>query len=173
MPIELQIVSLISGLVGTILGVISFVRTKRTQDYDYSPRIQIENENFGLGSPTKIFVDYTSDITNRGLKPLQLERVWMKFGSSLESKSGRIELSREQILAPGELCHVDFERKGEDLIKLLSEGNSVDCVFSLEVEYRNLLGRVETISRNLGGYLNTGGDLGFRFFTKGATLRNR
>jgi len=62
--------------------------TKRFQDYDYSTRLQILDEQLMCGSPSLKDIpalSYQAKIENCGLKPIKIDRLYLDYGDKIDS----------------------------------------------------------------------------------------
>src|SRR2546422_8090953 len=77
----ISIVSLVVSLISTAIAVLSFRRTRHVQEYDYSARVQIDNEKIITGGPGKgDAFTYSADLVNVGVKPVEIDRVYADYG---------------------------------------------------------------------------------------------
>src|SRR2546426_12744514 len=77
----ISIVSLVVSLISTAIAVLSFRRTRHAQEYDYSARVQIDNEKIITGGPGKgDAFTYSADLVNVGVKPVEIDRVYVDYG---------------------------------------------------------------------------------------------
>src|SRR3989442_16000049 len=106
----ISIVSLVVSLISTAIAVLSFRRTRHAQEYDYSARVQIDNEKIITGGPGKgDAFTYSADLVNVGVKPVEIDRVYVDYGGGTRDKLWHFFFLRG--------CHIS--PKGKRQVKFL------------------------------------------------------
>lgn len=153
MQTYLSLGALLISIVSLLVSFAANKRTKKTQEYDYGVRLQIENEKCEFGSPSLPHFRYWASIRNKGLKPVEIAWIWMQYGeSSANSTTRRFKLESGFTLSPGEERSVHFARDKAAMSEMLKEVGGSECVFSLLVEFRSFEGEPKMVTRRLGGY---------------------
>jgi hypothetical protein len=80
----LPIPALLISLISIVLAYVSFKRTKIFQEYEYAPRLQLNEELPEFSSQSLVHrpaIRYTAEIENRGSKPVEIESIYLDYGN--------------------------------------------------------------------------------------------
>lgn len=142
------------SIVALSISILSFVRSSRYQSYDYSERLQILNECISQSSPsfTNAF-SYSAKIENRGLKPVEIDNVWIDYGSQDEIKKRlKHNITGRFYLSPSQAKEITFQLDRKDMKETMERFNINKCIFFLRVEYKTVYGKITCAVRLIGGY---------------------
>ena len=85
----LPVLSLLISVASITLAFVSFKRTKVFQEHEYAPRLQLINEEMVCASPTLTnhpAVTYSAEVENKGLKPVQIDSIWLDYGAAVDAQ---------------------------------------------------------------------------------------
>ena len=135
------------------LKIRSYFRTKKFQDYDYSPRLQILDEELTYGSPSlkDIPLSYQAKIENRGLKPIKIDRLCIDYGDKIDSnKRMSRHIDGELYLSPEKKHEFGIEISWVDVEQMKRCFNIDQCFFFFKVVYHTPDGSIQENIRSLG-----------------------
>jgi hypothetical protein len=118
----LPIPALLISLISIVLAYVSFKRTKIFQEYEYAPRLQLNEELPEFSSQSLVHrpaIRYTAEIENRGSKPVEIESIYLDYGHRDDSsKRMRYSVAGEMYLSPGQKYDLEVERSWEDIAEV-------------------------------------------------------
>ena len=155
-----EIVSLLGMLVAGVslwLSYRTYVRTGRYERFQHATRLQVSDEKTHQYSPevrlkTGKGWDYISEITNVGMQPVEIRRVFIDYGSRYDPKKRVRHVVKERFyLRPGEGRKIEFSLPSSDVENTMLKFDG-QCMFFLRVAYRTPMGQIAEVPRFLGGY---------------------
>jgi hypothetical protein len=151
---HLSIISLVISIISTIIAILSFRRAKRYQDFDYSPRLQIEDEKGSLSSPSfSTAFSYSAKVKNAGLKPIKIDNISVDYGSRDDPKKRiRHHIEGQFYLSPGEFREIQFKLSRDDMESTMQKLEIHQCMFFLHFVYCTATEKKIETGRWLGGY---------------------
>ena len=170
MNTTLPIIAIIISLISLGVAIYALRRNIKIQNVDFGPYLQFEGECIKFGSPKRPNFKYYTEIANKGLKPISVANVWMRYGDPRNQSSQRHSILNSFALSPGEKRVVEFNCNQDELMKILKQLYLSECVFTLEVEYKDLSKQVRNETRELGGYSYMNGEIGVGFHCQGEML---
>ena len=158
------------SLISVTIAILSFVKTRRIQRFDYAPRIQLSEESVLVGDVDREEgLVYQVNLENPGSKPLHIDSVCIDYGNQNNPPDRlKLHLEGEIYLSAGEMRSVSKRLSGEDIKSVMHRFNIDTCCFYLRVRVKNTEGRIIERSRVLAG-LSQGGGVTF-FVPRGDIL---
>ncbi|HEY0072139.1 MAG TPA: hypothetical protein VGE04_19425 [Chloroflexia bacterium] len=146
--------SLVISMLALLLSVFSLYRTWRYEEFEYAPRIQISDEEIGLGSLSlPDAFSYKAKITNKGTKPAYIDRVYVSYGSREDLKKRfHFVITGKQHLSPGESVDVDFHLSTIDMEEAMRKLGIDECMFFIRVLHRTAKGKIIEEGHGLAGF---------------------
>jgi hypothetical protein len=151
LPIPAFLISLLS--IG--LAYASYKRTKVFQEYEYAPRLQLNEEEMVLSDRelNRPAIRYSAEIENSGSKPVEIESIHLDYGAGDNSEQRmRYVVMGEMYLSPGQKHDLEVERSWEDVEEMKERYNINQAMFFLRVSFYRPNGNLEESVRSLGGY---------------------
>jgi len=152
----LPIPALLVSLVSIGLAYISFRRTKIFQEYEYAPRLQLNEEGTELSSQSLVntpAIRYTAEIENRGSKPVQIKSIYLDYGARDDAeKRMKYSVAGEMYLNTGQKYELEVERSWTDIAEMKERFSINQAMFFLRVSFYRPNGNLEESIRSLGGY---------------------
>lgn len=148
--IVISSVALLLSLVSTLIGVASFRRSRRVQEFDYATRLQIEQEEVRAGGrrPEDAF-SYSAQLLNSGQKPVKIDCVYIDYGGNTLETSMHFLVKGDCHLSPTSKLPIEFLLSQADYRAALAKFDLGECLFRLRVRYRNMTGGVVETQRML------------------------
>ncbi|NOQ32636.1 MAG: hypothetical protein GQ567_00335 [Methanosarcinales archaeon] len=150
----IAIASITISLIALIIAIASYSRTKKFQDYEYSPRIQILDEHITCGSPSLKDIpalSYRGEIENRGLKSVKVDSLYLDYGDKVDSnKRMRRHIDGELYLSPCQRHEFNIEISWADVEQMKKHFNINQCFFFFRVVYHTPDGSIQENTRPLG-----------------------
>ena len=139
----ISIVSLVVSLISTAIAVLSFRRTRHAQEYDYSARVQIDNEKIITGGPGKgDAFTYSADLVNVGVKPVEIDRVYVDYGGETLDTSWHFHVEGACHIPPSGKRQIKFRLSEEDYQAAMAKFELKECLLRLRVRYLSVSGGV-------------------------------
>lgn len=155
----IAIASITISLIALIIAIASYSRTKKFQDYEYSPRIQILDEHIACGSPSLKDIpalSYRAEIENRGSKSIKIDSLYLDYGDEVDSnKRMRRHICGEMYLNSGQRHEFDIEILWADVDQIKNQFNINQCFFFFRFAYHAPSGSIQENTRPLGGERTT------------------
>jgi hypothetical protein len=153
LPVPAFIVSLVS----IWIAYKSFQRTKVFQEYEYAPRLQLnEEEGVAFASQTLVHlpaIRYKADIENRGSKPVEIASIYLDYGARDDpDKRMKYSVAGKMYLSAGQKYEIDVQRSWNDIADMKERFNIDQAMFFLRVSFYRPNGNLEESVRSLGGY---------------------
>ena len=137
-----------------IIKIASYFRKKIFQDYDYSARLQILDEQLTGGSPSLKDIpalSYQAKIENRGSKPIKIDGLYLDYGDKVDSnKRMKRHIDGELYLSPGQMHEFGIEISWADVEQMKKRFNINHCFFFFRVAYHAPDGSIQENIRSLG-----------------------
>lgn len=150
----IAIASFIILVIISIVTIVNYFRTKRFQDYDYSTRLQILDEQLTCGSPSLKDIpalSYQAKIKNCGLKTIKIDHLYMDYGDKIDSnKRMKRHIDGEQYLSPEKWHEFGIEISWVDVEQMKKRFNINQCFFFIRVAYHTPDGSIQENIRSLG-----------------------
>ncbi len=150
----IAISSTIISVIALIIAIASYLRTKKFQDYEYSPRLQILNEHLTYGCPSLKdipVISYRAEIENRGLKPVKVDSLYLDYGDKVDSnKRMKRHIHGELFLSSGQRHGFDIEITWAAVEQMKKHFNVSQCFFFFRVVYHTPDGSIQENTRSLG-----------------------
>jgi len=146
----IALISLGLSLISTGIAVASFRRTRQIQNFDYATRLQLEDESI-LGSgygPDDAFC-YSANLVNLGLKPIQVDHVFVDYGGELEKTYFKFQVEGRFHLPPGGKRAILFSLAQKDYEEVRKRFSLEQCLFRLRVCFLNATGGTVETTRKL------------------------
>ena len=155
----LPIPALLISLISIVLAYVSFKRTKIFQEYEYAPRLQLNDELAHFGSPSlpdRPAITYRAEIENRGSKPVEIESIHLDYGARDDSDQRmRYSVAGEMYLSPGQKHEINVTVDWSQVEEMKERFNINQAMFFLRVSFYRPNGNLEESVRSLGGYDGT------------------
>lgn len=151
--LAIALVSMFLSVISTATAIVSFRRTSRLQDIDYSSRLQICDERIecdGVGEPDHIF-SYSAIIENVGLKPVRVEEICVDYGSEHMDKCFKHHVEGRFHLASNTKRTIAFSLSQARFVAALEQLEIEHCYFRLRVTYLSPSGKTAEVVRKLAG----------------------
>jgi len=149
----LPIPALLVSVLSLILAIISFNRTKVFQEYEYAPRLQLNEEGTELSSesfPDRPAIRYSAEIENRGSKPVEIKSIYLDYGArDNPDKRMKYLVAGEMYLSPSQKHNLDVNMSWEQIAQMKERFNINQAMFFLRVSFY----RPTVISRRVFGRL--------------------
>lgn len=131
-----------------------YFRKKKFQDYDYSTRLQILDEELTHGSPSLKDIpalSYQAKIENRGLKPIKIDSLCIDYGDKIDSnKRMKRHIDGELYLSPEKKHEFGIEISWVNVEQMKKRFNINQCFFFFRVVYHTPDGSIQENIRSLG-----------------------
>jgi len=151
----IAIASIIISVIALGIAIASYLRTKKFQDYEYSPRIQILDEHIMYGSPSLKDIpalSYRAEIENRGSKSIKIDSLYLDYGDKVDSnKRMKRHIGGEMYLNSGQRHEFDIEISWADVEQMKKRFNINQCFFFFRVVYPTHNGSIQENTRSLDG----------------------
>lgn len=155
----IAIASIIISLFALGIALASYSRTKKFQDYEYSPRIQILDEHITCGSPSLKDIpalSYRAEIENRGSKSIKIDSLYLDYGDQVDSnKRMKRHIGGEMYLNSGQRHEFNIEILWTDVEQIKKQFNINQCFFFFRFVYHTPGGSIQENTRSLGGERTT------------------
>jgi hypothetical protein len=153
-------IAIIISIISLLYSIRSDQRTKRYQDYEFAPRLQILDEQITGGSPLikdRPALSYQAKIQNRGMKSVKLDRIYIDYGDeSNPSKRMKYFIDGEIFLSPEQIYEVKKEIMWSDVEGMKKRFNINQCIFFLRIAYLSPDGQIQETTRPLYGFIGNG-----------------
>ena len=150
--------AILISLIALLLSYLAYRRSGRYQEFEFRPRLEVASEKIQFSTPsfTTAF-QYEATLANQGLKPVDIERVYMDYGSG-DDPGKRVKHVVEGgfTLRPGESRPLSFGLSWIEVEQLKSKFGISDCKFFLRLQYRTVAGHMTEAQRSLGGHNDAG-----------------
>ena len=170
MDTTLSIIAIIISVYTLVVLRCTLKHNINIQNVNFGPYLQFIKERIELGSTNRPSFYYATELANKGLKPMSVTNVWMRYGDSENKSSQRFCILSSFTLGPGEKRKIEFKRNQEGIMEIIKQLYLSECVFSLEVEYNDLSKQIRNEKRKLGGYTYMNGEIGVLFHSQGEML---
>lgn len=151
----IAIASLIISLIALGIALLSYSRTKKFRDYEYSPKIQILDEHIMCGSPSSKDIpalSYRAEIENRGSKSIKIDSLYLDYGDQVDSnKRMKRHIDGEMYLNSGQRHEFDIEILWADVEQIKKQFNINQCFFFFRFVCHTPAGSIQENTRSLGG----------------------
>lgn len=147
-------VSAAFALLAMLIAGFSFWKVSKLQEYDYTPKLQIMEEEVGKGSDGRKYMafKYSGFLVNSGLKPVKIVKYYFEYGSEedVEKRLSYDIFPTNFYLKRTEGNHriswkLDAAKLKEQMDKLRTD----NCHFYLVVLYENVNKEIITKKRHL------------------------
>lgn len=143
----IALVSLALSLISTCIAVVSFLRTRQVQNYDYATRLQLEDEDIQGNGQEDVF-RYSANLVNLGIKPIQVDHIYVDYGGESDSSYSKFHVEGRFHLPPSGKRTIRFSLSRGDYEEVLKRFSLEQCLFRLRVCFLNTTGgTVETTRR--------------------------
>lgn len=154
--IYIAIFALIVSFVSLGVAVTSFRRTKTLQNFEYSTRLQLVDEQMNMGSTSlrdRPALRYIAKIENRGSKTVKISSLYLDYGDR-EDPNKRIQylLGGEMYLSPGKDHPISKEITWELVDEMKKRYNINQCFFFLRVAHHSVDNGLQENTRALCGF---------------------
>jgi len=142
--------SLVISLGAVLISFWSYKKSGQFAAFEFATRLELENEN--NTSYTNSFpqaFQYSADIVNNGLKPAEILKGWISYGSRDGSHRVRQEILGQTHVPPGEKRSISFNITWEKLRTIMDQKNLKEVHFDLEIDYRTYDESSKTTKRPL------------------------
>ena len=150
----IAVASIIISVIALRIAIASYSRTKKFQDYEYSPRIQILEKHFTRGSPSSKDIpalSYRAEIENRGSKSIKVDSLYLDYGDEVDSNNRmRRHIDGEMYLNSGQRHEFDIEISWADVEQMKKHFNINQCFFFFRFVYHTPDGSIQENTRPLG-----------------------
>ncbi|MBF8302259.1 MAG: hypothetical protein HW396_540 [Candidatus Dadabacteria bacterium] len=149
-----SVIQFCSSIVSSMLSLLFGFANRQYQRFDYAVRLQVTDENRTFRTASfPVPFSYTTKVQNKGLKPVDIDRIYIDYGSKDDSnKRCRHNIQGRFYLSPGEYKEIKFNLSWSDLQSTKQQFEINQCVFFLRVVYHTPQGKAATAIRSLGGY---------------------
>ena len=141
-------------IIPILIKIVSYFRKKRFQDYDYSTRLQILDEQLTSGSLSLKDIpalSYQAKVENRGLKTIKIDRLCIDYGDKIDSNKRMMRhIDGEMYLSPGQRHEFGIEITWVDVEQMKKRFNINQCFFFFRVVYHAPDGSIQENIRSLG-----------------------
>ncbi len=149
----IAIATITISLIALIIAIASYSRTKKFQDYEYSPRIQILDERITCGSPSLNDIpalSYRAEIENRGSKSIKVDGLYLDYGDKVDSnKRMRRHIAGEMYLNSDQRHEFNIEISWADVEQMKKHFNINQCFFFFRFVYHTPDGSIQENIRPL------------------------
>ncbi len=145
----LPVVSLALSLISTAIALASFRRSRRLQDFEYAPRLQLEAEQVRGGYSLKDVFHYSAELVNHGLKPVEIDAIYLDYGGKDLADSLHLHVEGNAHLPPNGRRAIECRRSKGDYEEVVARFGLKNCLFRLRVRYFNSTGGLVETERRL------------------------
>ncbi|MEA1894150.1 MAG: hypothetical protein U9N36_02905 [Euryarchaeota archaeon] len=155
----IAIASIIISAIALIIAIASYLRAKKFQDYEYSPKIQILDERITCGSPSLKDISalpYRAEIENRGSKSIKIDSLYLDYGGKVNSnKRMKRHIDGEMYLNSGQRHEFDIKTSWADVEQIKNQFKINQCFFFFRFVCHTPDGSIQENTRSLGGERTT------------------
>jgi hypothetical protein len=155
----LPVPAFLLSLISIVIAYLSFKRTKVFQEYEYAPRLQLNDElsHFGSRSLQDIpTITYSAEIENRGSKPVEVESIYLDYGARYEpDKRMKYSVEGQMYLSPSQKHNINVTVDWSQVQEMKERFNINQAMFFLRVSFYRPNGNLEESIRSLGGFDGT------------------
>ena len=121
----------------------------RSAKYDYTVRLQIQDEKIAANQSEKQVLGYSAKLVNAGLKPVRIDRMFIDYGGQVLDRCFHAVIDGKSDIAPTGERLISFKLRQSDYEEALRKFAIKACFVRLRVRYINVNDEIEEAERNL------------------------